>query len=628
MTSLYLSKPDLALMAQRMTTSAPEIQPGKGNSLADVGAQSALAFGDTVKQVESAMFAFVAQGEPDSENQPLGLSAPQLATPKAAGSPLSAAHNSWATLLGIMTQLSNSSSDLSLQQLQVKAEQLSGEKQAKMAALEDKTAAYHAAVDLAQSSASTASQDVQQQSDSYARLLAAKQDVATAQEAVRLHPDSQSARQELAKAQATEVLAQANYAQATAVSVVSTQAALDAEKKAADLQDELQAGFNDLNLTFDDGATERHLNASAQLAKVMAMLSNQISDNMDSKQKIQAEAAKASQEANLKKEQTAAEERKKEAKKQAAMSKHVNCAMKILGALITAVSVVSAVFSGGASLALAAVGLAMMAADAITKQITGTSLTERIIQPLMEHVLKPLIDALGSVMTGLLEACGVPKAKAEQVGHIVGAVLGVALMAVVMVAAVVVGKSAAEKLLKPMLKMAQKMAGKMLPKLMNAGEKGLISAGKGVTRMERGMERGVESGMKDGVEQGAKSGTESTLSSQEKTLNASKKLSRRQRSANRLDQGANTMRFSQSVTNGATKISIAESDRKIGSLKALIDMLMALDLMQSLSDSQASKHLSGILAILSNLDSSMAEVLSSNSSRNSAVLSNLVGHAA
>jgi len=642
MASLYLSKPDLALMAHRMTTATPVTSSKAGllsadgtSPLAGVGAQSALAFGNTVKQVETMMLAFVARGESDTNAQPLGLSAPLLAEPHAnisananTGTAAGSSHNSWATLMGIVTQLANSSSELSLQQLQLKAEQLSGEKLAKVKSLEGKTEAYHAAVDKAESTANSATLDLEAQSEAYSRLTEARQGVQDARACLKRDPDSASAKQALLDAQATETQVQVTYDQATGKSIASTQVALDAEKEAAGLQDELEAGFRALDQTFQDGATERHLSSSAQLAKVMAMLSNQISDNMESKQKVQADAAKASQEANLKKEQTAAEERKKEAKKQEAMSKKVNCAMKILGALITAVSVVSAVFTGGTSLALAAVGLAMMAADAVTKAVTGTSLTERVMQPLMEHVLKPLIDALGNLMTGLLEACGVPKEKAEQVGHIIGAILGVALMAVVMVAAVVVGKSAAEKLLKPMLKMAQKMAGKLVPKLMSAGEKGLVSASKGVTSMERGMERGVETGVKEGAEQGAKSSTGSTLSSQEKTLNASKKLSRRQRIGNRLDQGANVARFGETVTNGGTKISMAESDRKIGSLKALIDMLMALDLMESLSNSQATKHLTGVLAILANLDSSMSEVLGSNNSRNSAVLNNLAGHAA
>jgi len=56
--------------------------------------------------------------------------------------------------------------------------------------------------------------------------------------------------------------------------------------------------------------------------------------------------------------------------------------------------------------------------------------------------------------------------------------------------------------------------------------------------------------------------------------------------------------------------------------------LNPIDLMESLSNSQATKHLTGVLAILANLDSSMSEVLGSNNSRNSAVLNNLAGHAA
>ncbi len=55
----------------------------------------------------------------------------------------------------------------------------------------------------------------------------------------------------------------------------------------------------------------------------------------------------------------------------------MGCIGKVLGALLTIVSVVAAVFTGGASLALAAVGLAVMVADEIVKAATECRLFSR-----------------------------------------------------------------------------------------------------------------------------------------------------------------------------------------------------------------------------------------------------------
>ncbi|ELO24253.1 type III secretion system translocon subunit SctE, partial [Salmonella enterica] len=79
---------------------------------------------------------------------------------------------------------------------------------------------------------------------------------------------------------------------------------------------------------------------------------------------------------------------------------------KVLGALLTIVSVVAAVFTGGASLALAAVGLAVMVADEIVKAATGVSFIQQAPNPIMEHVLKPLMELIGKAITKALEGLG------------------------------------------------------------------------------------------------------------------------------------------------------------------------------------------------------------------------------
>lgn len=84
----------------------------------------------------------------------------------------------------------------------------------------------------------------------------------------------------------------------------------------------------------------------------------------------------------------------------------MGCVGKIVGALLTIASVIGAVFSGGASLALAAVGLALMVADEIVKAATGTSFIQQALNPIMEAVLKPLMEAIGKAISKALEALG------------------------------------------------------------------------------------------------------------------------------------------------------------------------------------------------------------------------------
>lgn len=82
-------------------------------------------------------------------------------------------------------------------------------------------------------------------------------------------------------------------------------------------------------------------------------------------------------------------------RKAEAASKAAGCVGKILGAVLTVVSVVGAAFTGGASLALAAVGVGLMAADMVVKELTGVSFMEKAMKPLMDNILGPMIQGIG-----------------------------------------------------------------------------------------------------------------------------------------------------------------------------------------------------------------------------------------
>lgn len=190
-------------------------------------------------------------------------------------------------------------------------------------------------------------------------------------------------------------------------------------------------------------AVNKEQNSSAySLSLLLAVVGKLINKSaIDSQQ--------ASAELNKKLSQAAAKDAEKQAKdyaekeaKAEQMQKTMGCVGKILGWAITIVSVVAAVFTGGASLALAAVGLALTMADEIDQAITGNSFLQKAMQPVMDALVKPLMNIFSQVFEKILEGCGVAHDTAAMVGQILGAVLA----AVAMIAAVAVAGSIAAKI--------------------------------------------------------------------------------------------------------------------------------------------------------------------------------------
>jgi invasin B len=101
----------------------------------------------------------------------------------------------------------------------------------------------------------------------------------------------------------------------------------------------------------------------------------------------------------------------------------MGCAGKIIGGFILVASVALAAFSGGTSLIMAGVALAFMGVDFFVKKVTGTSITDRIITPLIDNVFTPIAKAVGYVITKALESAGVDANTAAIVGGALGAVV-------------------------------------------------------------------------------------------------------------------------------------------------------------------------------------------------------------
>lgn len=162
-------------------------------------------------------------------------------------------------------------------------------------------------------------------------------------------------------------------------------------------------------------------------------------------------------------EKKAEEVQKKEEAAQKA-SQIMGCLAKIVGAVVVAASVVSAAFTGGSSLILAGLGLALMAADAIAEKVTGESITGRLLSPLIQKVFAPLAKLMGDAIASVLKKLNV----SDDIADLVGAISGAIAAAIAVVAVAILAKSAqigkyVGKLVTPLMN----SVGKMMPKVIS-----------------------------------------------------------------------------------------------------------------------------------------------------------------
>lgn len=211
---------------------------------------------------------------------------------------------------------------------------------------------------------------------------------------------------------------------------------------------------------------KRQLNAAATMVLLMTRFAELMGESAETKIEAEQElfrSMEAARQAFLEKK---SEEYLEQVRKAEAASKTAGCIGKVLGAVLTVVSVVGAAFTGGASLALAAVGVGLMAADMLVKQLTGVSFMEKAMKPLMDNILAPMIQAIGKGIADLLKKAGVDGASAEMAGMIMGAIVGAVAMVAVLAVVAVVGKSAAGRVASAMGNMFGKLANKMAPQML------------------------------------------------------------------------------------------------------------------------------------------------------------------
>ncbi|ECG8258051.1 SPI-1 type III secretion system needle tip complex protein SipB [Salmonella bongori] len=209
-----------------------------------------------------------------------------------------------------------------------------------------------------------------------------------------------------------------------------------------------------------------NLSNVARLTMLMAMFIEIVGKNTEESLQNDLALFSALQEGRQAEMEKKSAEFQEETRKAEETNRIMGCIGKVLGALLTIVSVVGAIFTGGASLALAAVGLAVMVADEIVKATTGVSFIQQALNPIMEHVLKPLMELIGKAITKALEGLGVDKKTAEMAGSIVGAIVAAIAMVAVIVVVAVVGKGAAAKLGSALSKMMGETIKKLVPNVL------------------------------------------------------------------------------------------------------------------------------------------------------------------
>lgn len=202
--------------------------------------------------------------------------------------------------------------------------------------------------------------------------------------------------------------------------------------------------------------------ATARMTLLMSQLSKLVGQVSEDSMKNDQEMFTVMQAERQKSLEKAAEDFLAESAKAEHTAKVMGCIGKIVGALLTVVSIIAIPFTGGASAALAVIGIGMMVADAAVEAATGTSLTDRVLSPLMEHVVLPIIKLLADAIGKALMALGVPEKQAKAVAEVMAAVItAIAVIIVVVLLAVV---SAA---------MVAKLVAKLAPSMLRAASRAM-----------------------------------------------------------------------------------------------------------------------------------------------------------
>jgi invasin B len=245
---------------------------------------------------------------------------------------------------------------------------------------------------------------------------------------------------------------------------MNTEDAAVLDKALADLEQfKSEADKLDPNGSVSARGDEKARTNAAMLSELLAVLQEIIGKANDAKleadTKLVQEVLKLREAENMRRSR----EYQEELAKAEAAQKKMGCIGKIVGWVVAVVAVVAAPFTGGASMVLAGVGLALAIGEELGLDIMG-----KIMEPIMKLVME-LVKQVGNVIGDILTSLGVSSAFVDKIKD----VLGVIAVAAMIIAAVVLtkkvaGTAAVQQLAKAVTRAVSEAISKALPQMIKA----------------------------------------------------------------------------------------------------------------------------------------------------------------
>ncbi len=292
--------------------------------------------------------------------------------------------------------------------------------------------------------------------------------------------DAPAEEQEALRAQLEAAKGKVADAQLTVES--ATKALADAvetlDKAMADLEGfKGEADKLDPNGSVSARGDEKALTNAALLGELLARLQEIIGKANDAK--LEADTLLIQQVLKLREAENMrrSQEYQEEVARAEAAQKKMGCLGKIIGWVVTVVAVVASPFTGGASMALAGIGLALAIGEEFGLNVMG-----KIMEPIMKLVME-LVKAVGNVMGDVLTKLGVSSAFADKIKD----VLGVIAVAAMIIAAVVLtkrvaGTVAVQQLAKAVTRAVSEAISKALPQMLKAAARSVAQTADDVAK--------------------------------------------------------------------------------------------------------------------------------------------------
>ncbi len=219
------------------------------------------------------------------------------------------------------------------------------------------------------------------------------------------------------------------------------------------------------------GGDDNALSNQAALEFLLAMLQKLIGDANLKKFAKDTEFVQAMLKAREAENLRRSEEYQRELEKAEQAQKKMGCIGKIIGWVVTVVAVVAAPFSGGASMALAGVGLAL----AIGQEF-GFDPLGKVLEPIMKVVMK-LVQEVAKVVSAALKAVGVPDDIVDKIKDVVALVAVAAMVvAIAFVSKKAASTAAVQAITKAVTKAVTEAISKAMPAMVKAAAHTVKSA--------------------------------------------------------------------------------------------------------------------------------------------------------